>query len=133
MNHAYLIVAHNNPRILVKLLKALDYENNDIFLHIDKKAHNLLIHLNDVKLKNAKLFIFSRVNVKWGHYSLILVEKELLTESTKTFHDYYHLISGVDLPIKNHKEIEDFFSTNNGREFVEIIEGYSKRKIYKRN
>lgn len=36
--HAYLIMAHGNWKILELLLKLLDFENNDIFLHIDEKA-----------------------------------------------------------------------------------------------
>ena len=38
MKHAYLIMAHNEPYILEKLLKLIDYSDNDIFLHIDKKS-----------------------------------------------------------------------------------------------
>lgn len=35
--HAYLIIAHKNDYTLSSLLKAIDNENNDIFLHMDKK------------------------------------------------------------------------------------------------
>jgi hypothetical protein len=38
MKHAYLIMAHNEWDMLNKLIQALDYPNNDIYLHIDKKA-----------------------------------------------------------------------------------------------
>lgn len=38
MKHAYLIMAANEFEELLVLLKALDYEDNAIFLHIDKKA-----------------------------------------------------------------------------------------------
>ena len=37
MKHAYLIMAHNEWDMLNKLIQALDYPNNDIYLHIDKK------------------------------------------------------------------------------------------------
>ena len=33
--HAYLIMAHNNPYILKKLLNLIDDKRNDIYLHID--------------------------------------------------------------------------------------------------
>lgn len=36
--HAYCIIAHNQPRLLWRLLSLLDDERNDIYLHIDKKA-----------------------------------------------------------------------------------------------
>ena len=38
MNFAYLIMAHDNPGQLVKLLHLLDHPENEIFLHIDKKS-----------------------------------------------------------------------------------------------
>ena len=33
--HAYLIMAHNNWKILEKLLNLLDDKRNDIYFHID--------------------------------------------------------------------------------------------------
>lgn len=38
MKDAWLIIAHNQFDYLKKILKLLDSERNDIFLHIDKKA-----------------------------------------------------------------------------------------------
>lgn len=38
MKHAYLIMAHNEWELLNKLINALDYSDNDIYLHIDKKS-----------------------------------------------------------------------------------------------
>ena len=38
MKHAFLIIAHNNPRIFETLIGLLDFKDNDIFVHIDKKA-----------------------------------------------------------------------------------------------
>lgn len=36
----YLIIAHNQKDLLLKLVKSLDYEFNDIIVHIDKKVKN---------------------------------------------------------------------------------------------
>lgn len=36
--HAYLIIAHTNFDQLQKLVKMLDNDKNDIFIHVDKKA-----------------------------------------------------------------------------------------------
>ena len=35
--HAYLIICHNQFKLLKKLIMMLDNENNDIYIHIDKK------------------------------------------------------------------------------------------------
>ena len=38
--HAYLIIAHVDFSILEKTIKLLDDENNDFYIHIDKKVKN---------------------------------------------------------------------------------------------
>lgn len=38
--HAYLIICHNNFDQVAKLLKLLDYDKNDIYIHVDKKCRN---------------------------------------------------------------------------------------------
>ena len=43
---------------------------------------------------------------------------DLLKEATNTYHDYYHLISGVDLPLKSQNEIYNFFEIHKGMQFV---------------
>ena len=36
--HAYLILAHSQFNQLAFLVSLLDYQDNDIFIHIDKKS-----------------------------------------------------------------------------------------------
>lgn len=45
---------------------------------------------------------------------------DLLTEALNRSHDYYHLLSGVDLPLKTQKEMVTFFERNYGCEFIGI-------------
>lgn len=48
MKHAYLIMAHTQLEQLKKLVKFLDYDGNDVYVHIDKNARNILIaHLSE--------------------------------------------------------------------------------------
>lgn len=42
----------------------------------------------------------------------------LLEQAYIEGYDYYHIISGVDLPLKNNKEIDLFFEENKGKEFI---------------
>lgn len=117
--HAYLIEAHNNKSQLESLLKCLDYEENDIFMHIDANS----IGFDDLEtnnpLKKAKLQIITPISVHWGGFSQILVEVNLL-EAALLYGDYcrYHLISGMDLPLKSQDEIHDFFDSRPDTEFV---------------
>lgn len=46
-------------------------------------------------------------------------EIALLKESTDCgSYDYYHLLSGMDLPLKSQAAIHDFFDSNGGKEFI---------------
>lgn len=54
-----------------------------------------------------------------GAYSLISVEVQLLRKATSIdSYQYYHLLSGQDMPIKNQDYIHHFFAINDGKEFV---------------
>lgn len=125
--HAYLIMAHNEFSLLQKLLIMLDFENNDIYIHIDKKVNNREFENIGTCIHNAKLFWVERKSVAWATFSLIEVEIMLLKAATSSYHDYYHLLSGTDLPIKTHEEIDSFFVENFGFEFVNFDAVQSNR------
>ena len=117
--HAYLIMAHTQPELLKKLLELLDDERNDIYLHIDSKSKEYPIEEVASVLQRSNLFFTERTDVKWGSYSQINCEMVLLKEATKVEHSYYHLLSGMDLPIKSQDEIHAFFESCDGLEFVD--------------
>ena len=117
MKHAYLIMAHTDFKLLEVLVSMLDDPRNDIYIHVDKKVpmNNL-----SISAKNSKIYILKdRIAVYWGHYSQIEAEMLLFeTAFNKQIYSYYHLLSGVDLPIKKQDYIHHFFYENFGREFV---------------
>jgi hypothetical protein len=117
--HAYLIMAHTQPELLKKLLSMLDDERNDIYLHIDSKAKDYPLQEVTAVVKKSKCILTERTDVKWGSYSQINCEMVLLKEAVKTEHAYYHLLSGMDLPIKSLDEIFTFFDKYEGLEFVD--------------
>lgn len=56
-----------------------------------------------------------------GGYSQIECELRLLKSAIQSKkYDYFHLISGQDLPLKANNEIDAFFESNKGDEFVRI-------------
>lgn len=122
MRHAFLIIAHNNWGILSRLLRRLDHVSNDIYLHIDSKVifneDEREVILNSCKYSN--IYFVKRLNVSWGGYSLIKCEMRLLQEACKKKYDYYHILSGVDFPIKSMEKIHCFFEENKGFEFIHI-------------
>lgn len=126
-------MAHNDFSILKKLLVLLDHSDNDIYLHIDSKVQNFNEKYYQKLLKYASLFFTKRTNVIWGDYNQINCELLLLKEANNNYkYDYYHLISGVDLPLKSQEEIHDFFSKNKGKEFVHFNSLSLSQSTYER-
>ena len=118
MKHAYLIMAHNEPYILEKLLKLLDDEQNDIYIHVDLKVKDFDFAYYQNLCQKSNVYFTKRTDVSWGKFSQIECELIVIEEAVKKKYDYYHLLSGVDLPLKSNKEINEFFEKNKGYEFV---------------
>lgn len=118
MRHAYLIIAHAGWEQLKILLKLLDYENNDIYIHIDKKAKS--VPISDLKSATTKsnIEIYCEYKVYWGSFELVQTELLLFQKARERCYDYYHLISGTDMPIKSQEHINRFFEEHKGLEFV---------------
>ena len=117
MKHAYLILAHNEPELLSLLVERLDDVRNDIYIHFDRK----LSVLPDIKTLHAGLYILKdRVDVRWADVSMLEAEYKLFhaVVDSGCQYSHHHLISGVDLPLKNQDYIHSFFVQHQGKEFV---------------
>lgn len=102
-----------------KLLSSLDDSRNNIFVHIDRKASFGPDDLKGSCSKAGLFFTDNRISVSWGGVSIMRAELELLKKATSTgVHDYYHLLSGMDLPIKSQDTIHAFFDNTPGKEFI---------------
>ena len=71
--HAYLIIAHNEEKVLQYLIKSIDDVRNDIYINIDKKSKEL----NEKEL--AKCLRYSNIyflheDVRWGDQSQVHCE-----------------------------------------------------------
>jgi hypothetical protein len=107
MKHAWLIIAHNEFGILQRLISALDDPAFDFFVHFDRKVQAL----PTLTAEKSRIFILNnRVDVRWGHVSQIKAEFALFEEAMNIGgYDYYHMISGVHLPLKPVDAIKQFF------------------------
>ena len=55
-----------------------------------------------------------------GGYSQVQAELNLLEAATTRNNYDYHLLSGVDFPIKSNKDIELLFQKNSGTNFIQF-------------
>jgi hypothetical protein len=123
MKHAFLIIAHNEYDILRLLVSLLDDIHNDIFIMIDKKSDMP----KDIEVKHSQIFwLKHRIDIRWGDISGIKAELSLFKCAVRhSSYMYYHLLSGVDLPIKPIDKIQAFYEDEwlSGRkEFVGFVQ-----------
>lgn len=127
--HAYLIIAHHNWWQLKKLLELLDDSRNEIFLHIDKKVKNVENQQFESCCRNCKVSVFQDVEVSWAGYSQIECELSLFQHAIDVSEgqkfDFYHLISGADLPLKSQDKIHAFFDEHKDQNFIEYNDEYA--------
>lgn len=116
---AYCILAHHEPELLGRLLHALDDARNDIFVLVDAKADAR--PFDGLACEQARLFWTPRRAVYWGDLSFARAELLLFRSARQAgHHAYYHLLSGVDFPLKSPDEICQFFKDHQGEEFIEF-------------
>ncbi len=129
MRHAYLILAHNEFEVLERLVKALDDERNDIFIHIDKRV----MPLPQLSRNHGKLVLLkNRIKTYWGDSSLMKAEI-LLMEAAREQGEYayYHIISGVHFPLKSQDECHSYFDTHYPKTLISMMETGREEISYK--
>jgi hypothetical protein len=121
MKIVYLILAHNLPQQLARLVNILNNKDSHFFIHFDGRSK--------VPMEEVKQWLFSSPNVhfvprrhkcRWGQFSLVRATMtciETLLTSGIEF-DYVFLLSGQDYPIKNLSYIESFLKKNQGKQFI---------------
>ena len=122
--HAYLILAHSQFNQLAFLVSLLDHQDNDIFIHIDKKSNidDYFLDLIKSSAKQSQVYFTERVSVSWGGYSQIEAEMILFKAASKRDSYYfYHLISGVDLPLASQRKIHNFFNQYKNQVFLTLM------------
>ncbi len=113
LNNAYLIIAHNNWEQVRLLIRLLDCKYNDIFIHVNSHVEmpdqNSLIECAN----ESKVFFSKRTKVVWGEYGIFAATILLLKKARENrIYDYYHLMTGSDLPLQSNSVIQKFLQDN---------------------
>ena len=62
-------MAHTQFQQVVKLVRLIDDEGNDIYLHVDKKVKNATAIFKDIiepVVNKSNIYFISQNNVQWG-------------------------------------------------------------------
>ena len=133
--HAYMIAVHKHPEQIRILLQLLDTEQNDLYIHIDRKSRDIEPEMLRDCVQRGRIFFVDRIAVGWAAFSIVESTLILLKSAVKNGpYAYYHLLSGQDLPLKPMEEINRFYETNdpswNYLELIDTEEAW--RKAYLR-
>jgi hypothetical protein len=122
MKIAYLILAHNTPNHLSRLVRALDSPNAAFFIHVDRKS-DISPFRRRLSQRNIT-FLEDRVAVYWGNFSDVKATIKLIKKALSHSLDfvYFVLLSGADYPLRDPRYIEEFFSSHQGREFINLVQ-----------
>lgn len=129
MRHAYLIIAHDRPEELSRLIRALDHVNNNIYVHVDAKS-TMDVHSLTTLTTHSPVRFIDRKPVTWGGFSGIDVEMRLFEAAyADGGYRYYHLMSGVDYPVKSQQYIQRYFEQHDGQNFIGIEPGLDRFRM----
>jgi hypothetical protein len=132
MKITFLILAHQHPKILVRLVNTLLQAGHTVALHYDLKAakagyeevvRNFGTHPS---VRFAK-----RVKVGWGEWSICQATLNCIEEieASGWEPDYVYYASGADYPIRSARELSAFLERNKGMEFIEGVPSDRKRWV----
>lgn len=110
MNIAYLILAHNQPVQLKRLVARLNQPNAWFFVHIDKKSTDKEAIVSELSAY-PNVVTVSNHDVNWMGFSMVrsTIDLMLLAAGQGVDFKYFVLMSGQDYPIKSNAYINDFF------------------------
>lgn len=118
---AHLILAHNEPEQLERLINRLAHPDADVYIHLDKKTP--MAPFAYLKDRENIFFINNRVKVNWGTYTIVQATlngfKEIIA-SEKNY-QYLNLLSGQDYPLKSPDFIHQFLAQNKGIAFMNYL------------
>lgn len=122
MKIAYLVLAHNHPAHLQRMLYALSSPSAAFFIHIDKKV-NFKNH--DIASLPQVVMANNRFEIYHSHFSQVEAIHGLIDQAlnyTQTYFDRFVLLSGTDYPLRSADYIETFFERNPTIEFMNLVE-----------
>lgn len=118
MRLAHLILVHNDPNQLERLIQRLTYADTDIYIHLDAKTDiKYFEHLEGIK---DVYLIPDRTAITWANYSMVTATLKSFEYILNTGKDYSHLnlLSGHDYPLKSAAEIQSFLFKNADKTFM---------------
>ena len=123
MRIAYVILAHQLPEQLVRLVRRLDSPGALFLVHINRRSDDAIYEAARAGLAELDNVVFLRRHkLYWGAFGHVRATIEGLDELSRrgSQFDYVALLTGQDYPIKPVSAIERTLAESGGRSFMAI-------------
>lgn len=118
MKQVILITAYKDLDFLSNILEYFD-NDFDFYIHVDKKCKEDVAFLRS----DSRVHVYSKYRIEWGGSNHIFAIVLLIQEAFKVEkYEYYHLITGSDLPIKSLSEFKTYFENRRYDNFIEYFQ-----------
>jgi len=122
MKLIYIIIAHGEPSLALRMIDKLDGPENRFLIHVDKKTKQDIFLRYKQALENRPNVVFiPRIPVYWGDFSIMQVEFNAMALIRRNGYEYDFaiLLSGAHYPIKTKEKISEYFQNKKGSIFLE--------------
>ncbi|KAJ1445241.1 core-2/I-branching enzyme-domain-containing protein [Pelagophyceae sp. CCMP2097] len=125
---AYLLIVHEEPKAIERLVDALDEPLHNFVLHVDGKAASAAtfdaMQLFAAKRPNVHIMEHGRQNISWGGFNIVratLNGLDYILDHLANDFDYVATVSGYTYPlVANHVIRETLASFPADTEFLEV-------------
>ncbi len=133
MRIAFIVLAHQHPEQVLRLVQHLLADGNEVVLHWDKNnPEDLRANAQALlpKSHSTKLHFAPRHKIIWGDWSMVaatLACLQLIQQKRLTV-DYVVLLSGADYLLKPLRVLKQFLSAQ-GKDFIECVNPEQERWV----
>ena len=122
MKIGYLILNHQNPELLAKVVNRVTVGTDNIaVIHIDKKAGELTKFKSALKDNKSAFFLEKRFPVYWGGMNVALATLKCMEKALKLGAERVVVFEGMTWPMYSNQYIDEFFSRHPETEFIRAI------------
>jgi hypothetical protein len=121
MKLAIVVLAHDRPEQLARLLSALRHPQARSYLHVDRRSGLAPIAAALAGAGLGEVELLPRHATAWGSVQLVDAALEGLARGARDGCDYFALISGQDFPLRPVEEIVAFFERAESRSYMEYF------------
>jgi len=118
----YIILVHQNPNQLSRLVQRLKTENVRFYIHIDLKSDLSRFRSQLERYSRHVIFIENRVNCIWGDISMVYATLNCMIRILADQRTGYTvLMSSQDYPLKSNEYILSFFNQHYGVNLINLF------------